>query len=147
MSSGKLLVPVDGSDVSIKAVKLASEYAGKHDWDIVLISVVEPPPPNNFAGNAGIRTHSMNDLRDNTQISLSKAIEVLNESGLKPVTKILEGVPADVIVAEADSNPYELIIIGSKGLGRGKLQSFFLGSVAEQVIRKVKIPVLLVKND
>jgi len=53
------------------------------------------------------------------------------------------GVPADVIVAEAEAEQADLVVVGTQG--RTGLSHLLLGSVAEAVIRKAPCPVLAVK--
>jgi nucleotide-binding universal stress UspA family protein len=57
---------------------------------------------------------------------------------------ILEGNPANEIVNFAEKNEIELIVIGT--LGKAGVQRFLLGSVAENVIRYSKVPVLMVRG-
>jgi nucleotide-binding universal stress UspA family protein len=56
----------------------------------------------------------------------------------------LEGNPADEIVNFAEKNDIELIVIGT--LGMSGVQRFLLGSVAENVVRHPKVPVLVVRG-
>jgi nucleotide-binding universal stress UspA family protein len=67
--------------------------------------------------------------------------KILNVA-VEPV--ILEGNPADEIVNFAEKNDIELIVIGT--LGKSGVQRFLLGSVAENVIRHSKVPVLVVRG-
>jgi nucleotide-binding universal stress UspA family protein len=147
MSLNKALVPVDGSYVALKAAKYALLFAEKQGWEIVLLNVIEPASSAEFAGNAGIRIKANGSHQNDGKAVLLKAKEVFEDTDMPVITKLLEGLPSDVIVSEAESGNYEMIIMGSVGLGHGKFQSLFLGSVAEQVIRKVSIPVLLIKEN
>lgn len=63
--------------------------------------------------------------------------------GLKACRRVTVGTPAAVIVAEAQAEPADLIIMGTHG--RTGLTHVFLGSVAETVIRKAPCPVLVVQ--
>jgi nucleotide-binding universal stress UspA family protein len=59
------------------------------------------------------------------------------------INKKLEfGVPSDVIVEIAEKGNYDLIIVGSRGLG--KVKRFLLGSVSDDVSHKAKCSVLIV---
>ncbi|MCW4035180.1 MAG: universal stress protein, partial [Candidatus Bathyarchaeota archaeon] len=57
--------------------------------------------------------------------------------------KLLRGRAADEIVKEANSGGFDLIVIGSRGLGG--IKEFFLGSVSDRVADEAKCPVLIVK--
>ena len=59
-------------------------------------------------------------------------------------TKLLEGRPADKIVEIAKQESFDLIVIGSRGLGG--IKEIFLGSVSDRVADESHCPVLIVKN-
>jgi nucleotide-binding universal stress UspA family protein len=61
----------------------------------------------------------------------------------KVASKLLIGKPGDIILSEATQGAFDLIVIGSRGLGGFK--EFVLGSVSHQVVNESKIPVLVVK--
>ncbi len=69
-----------------------------------------------------------------------RAVEAL---GLRASRKIVVGTPPDVIVAEAQGEQADLIVMGTRG--RSGLSHILLGSVAEAVIRKAACPVLTVQ--
>jgi len=54
------------------------------------------------------------------------------------------GNPLDIILEEAGNKPYDLIVMGSRGLGT--IKGLLMGSVSERVSRSVKCPVLIVKE-
>ena len=147
MSLGKAIIPIDGSDVALKAAKYAIRFAERQGWEVVLLNVIEPAATTNFAGNAGISVKTNNNHRKEGMAALTEAKELFDGTDIQVKTKLIEGSPAEVIVTEAETGNCEIIIIGSKGLGHGKIQSLFLGSVAEQIIRKSAVPVLLVKEN
>ena len=67
---------------------------------------------------------------------------------LKPKVKVskkmLKGRAADKIVETANNGGFDLIVIGSRGLGG--IKEFFLGSVSDRVADEAKCPVLIVKE-
>lgn len=63
--------------------------------------------------------------------------------GSKTTTKLLIGDPADMILRESVEGSFDLIVIGSRGLG--SVKEFILGSVSYKVVSHSKIPVLVVK--
>ncbi len=69
-----------------------------------------------------------------------RAVEAL---GLRARWKVMVGVPAEVIVAEAQAEQADLIVAGTRG--RSGIGHLLLGSVAEAVIRKAPCPVLAVQ--
>ncbi len=74
---------------------------------------------------------------------LGQRQQVAEELGLSARRKILVGVPAEAIVAEAQAEDADLIVMGTHG--RSGLPHVLLGSVAEAVIQKAPCPVLAVK--
>ncbi len=66
-----------------------------------------------------------------------------NRHNLKISKKILEGRPSDKIVETAKEGGFDLIVIGSRGLGGVK--EFFLGSVSDRVADEATCPVVIVK--
>lgn len=143
----KALVPVDGSEVSIKAARVAAEFAAKHGWEIVLLHVLEPPPMPGFAFPDDVKRKALLDIEEEGRRILEQADEVFKPAGVNVDGKLVEGPVAETIAAEIEAAGCGIVVLGSTGMGRGKLGSILLGSVAEQVIRKVKVPVLLVKAD
>ena len=65
------------------------------------------------------------------------------KKGIKFLNKIEFGEEGKKIVAFAQKNKFDVIVIGSRGLG--KVKGIFLGSTSYYVVHKSKIPVLVVK--
>lgn len=62
---------------------------------------------------------------------------------LKISSKLLEGRPSDRIIEAAKEGNFDLIVMGSRGLGG--IKRFFLGSVSDRVADEAECPVLIVK--
>jgi len=62
---------------------------------------------------------------------------------LKVSTKLVEGRPSDKIIETAEKGNFDIIIMGSRGLGG--IKEFFLGSVSDRVADEAACPVLIVK--
>lgn len=137
-----VLVPVDGSKGSSKALHLTAEIAKKFGAKVFLLFAVEPPgmlyPP-------GL---SYVDLMENTtkwgREIVGEAAERLQEEGLTQVEQhVREGHPAQVILEAAQEWAIDLIVMGTHG--RRGLDRMLLGSVAEEVVRLSQVPVLTVR--
>ena len=63
--------------------------------------------------------------------------------GVKAYTKLLEGNPGDELVRESETGEYDLLVVGTRGMGG--LKSLLVGSVSNKVVHHAKIPVLLSK--
>jgi len=140
----KALVPVDGSEVASKAAKLAARFAAKHGWEAVLLYVLEHPPMPGFAFRSDVKEAALRELRKEGRRILREAGKLFAAADVTVTHKLVEGSAAEMIAAEVETGGYGIIALGSTGLGRGRLGLLLLGSVAEQVIRAVKVPILLV---
>jgi len=84
------------------------------------------------------------EVRLRRAIALDEAAQLAAEHGVDVTFEVLAGVPADEIVAYADSIDADLVVIGSRR--RGALAGALLGSVSRDVVRESRRPVLVVKG-
>jgi nucleotide-binding universal stress UspA family protein len=70
-------------------------------------------------------------------------LEAIGDTGTSIKTQILEGPPAEAILSIADVRKIDLIIMGTRGLGR--LSGLILGSQSLKVVAHSNCPVLLVR--
>jgi len=149
----KILVALDGSEPASKALDFALELAEKYFAEILLLSVVPPVTVPMVASPAtGVLTIPpiamgtyQKELKDNHEKMLAEALKRAKK--VKPIlkvsTKIVEGRPSDKIVETAKEEDFDIIVMGSRGLGGVK--EFFLGSVSDRVADEAPCPVLIVK--
>lgn len=141
----KILIPIDGSEYSQRAVEIGKGYATKFDREIVLLNVADTTLPD---GSYRIPTRF-----DFKQFALEvqqqcEAILVEGKKALgeKAETVLLSGDPADKIIEYVDTNDVDLIIMGVHGQNPLSLfKRLFIGNVTDKVLRRVKQPVLVVK--
>jgi len=138
----RVLVPVNFSDCSKKALAYAVPFAKQFGAEIVLTHVVQPfiPVPEMPAVDA---TAIAAQMRESGKNELEKLRLSIIED-LKITTILRIGHPAHEIVkgaAEADADLILLSTHGCTGLGR-----MFFGSVAEHVTRYARCPVLTVRE-
>ncbi len=136
----KILVPVDGSAYSLKAVETACDLAkAQAPASVVLIAVAIQIPEL----EEGV--YIAEKMKAQAEIALAKAKEVAQGKGVTAEVILATGAsPADVIVRVAKDQQADLIVIGSRGLA-GKTRSF-LGSTASQVVTYSPCSVLVVKT-
>jgi nucleotide-binding universal stress UspA family protein len=136
----KILVPVDGSAYSLKAVETACDLAkAQAPASVVLIAVAMQIPEL----EEGV--YIMEKMKAQAEIALAKAREAAQAQGVTPEVILATGAsPADEIVQVAKDQQADLIVIGSRGLA-GKTRSF-LGSTASQVVTYSPCSVLVVKT-
>ncbi len=139
----QILIPVDGSQPSVWALKLGAQLAEDLSAEITLLHVMIPP-----AEGVGETTLVVDDLIERLR---SNGLELLEKvrhqlpAGTQAKTVLREGLPAQEIVAYARQFAADFIIMGSRG--RGRWASFVLGSTTESVIRWSHCPVITVSHD
>jgi nucleotide-binding universal stress UspA family protein len=146
----KILVPIDGSKSSDHALHYAIDLAGKYSAEVTVTTIVDEPPLSLVTKGtlyAPVSTENyLEKLRDFHEKILLEALKKAKKIGpkLKVSTKLLTGRPADKIVETANDGAFDLIVIGSRGLGG--IKEFLLGSVSDRVADEASCPVLIVKE-
>ena len=136
----KILVPVDGSAYSLKAVETACDLAKAHAPSTVVLTAVAVQIPELEEG-----IFIAEKMKAQAEIALAKAKEVAQGKGVTAEVNLATGAsPADEIGRVAKDQQADLIVIGSRGLA-GKTRSF-LGSTASQVVTYSPCSVLVVKT-
>lgn len=137
----KILVPLDGSDLSESVLPSALALAQRHRAEILLLRVVE------HMGELapGLAPELVPELQ---QKALSRALNYLENRSARltpalvtPITAI--GSPREQIAALAEQHQCDLVLMASHG--RDGAEHWLLGSVAEAVLRQAPCPVLLVR--
>lgn len=141
----KVLVSIDGSKHSVKAVeyliKHADMFASKGSSLVVLHVEAEAIPPE---VTQYIPKKTINEwYADQAKKAVKSAVTKLDAAGIKfkLVQKI--GHVADTILEEAKTSKAEMIVMGSHG--HGSLMSLVMGSITTQVLSQAKQPVLIIK--
>ena len=147
----KILVALDGSEASNRALDLALNIADKYSAEVLLLTVIQPVtiPFYVFEGvptpiGSEFDTYFERVQAYSNQI-LSEALKKAKKERpkLKISTKLEEGRPANKIVQTAEEEGCDVIVMGSRGLSGVK--ELFLGSVSDRVADNAKCPVLIVK--
>lgn len=147
MAYQHILVPVDGSDTSLVAVKQASDLAKAFGSKVTAICVLTLDP---FIGVEFINTRDMQDdylkqARAGIQQILDQAKQQFAQQGIEVDTKIVEGqIIHKEIVNAVEQLHADLLVIGSHG--RKGIKKMVLGSVAQSVLGEISIPVLVVRG-
>jgi nucleotide-binding universal stress UspA family protein len=82
-------------------------------------------------------------IKEHAQEILEKARKDLSANNIPFAEKTVWGEPASKIIQEAEQGKYDLLVIGSRGLG--EIRSWLLGSVSQRVVRHCKCPVFLIR--
>lgn len=142
-----IMVATDGSEAAKKAVDSAIRLAQKNNAKLYAVHVIVPGEtkvtqhdPRDAEWEKHMKEYLMTQGKEATHY-VETAGKIVNVA-VEPV--VLEGNPANEIVNFAEKNDIELIVMGT--LGKTGIERFLLGSVAENVIRHSKVPVLVVRG-
>jgi nucleotide-binding universal stress UspA family protein len=140
----KILLPVDGSECSMRAVEhLLTHISWFRDMPEIHLLHVHPPIPIGRV-QAHIGKETLHEYyREDSQEHLTAAQARLDVAERFHTTHIHVGMPAEVISKMASELHCDLIIMGAHG--RGVLANMVMGSVATRVLHLANCPVLLVK--
>ncbi len=143
----RILVPIDFSKEAENAARVAANIARKTDSEIFLVHMLELPVTT-------IDPAEMNAISSEPQIiyfmkpareKFEKFISLPFFKGLKVVESVQFQHAFSGIITESEKNNIDLIVMGSQGASG--LQEMFIGSNTEKVVRRSKIPVLVIKKE
>jgi nucleotide-binding universal stress UspA family protein len=143
----KILVALDGSKAANNALEFALGLAETASAELELLTVVPP---------VFLPSHSLYVLKSEAIADCAKALDVTfrgvlskaqreaqnRKPTLKISTRFEKGEPAEKIVEVAERGNFNLIVMGSRGLG-GRVSA--LGSVSSRVVDNASCPVVIVK--
>jgi nucleotide-binding universal stress UspA family protein len=143
-----ILLASDGSEHALTAAQAAVEIAKRFDAKLTLLCVFDPPATLNdiaagqqeSAEDAGVLMQHAEHVLD---AATRRTEKVLEAAGVPFESRCETGHPVNMIVNVAARERVDLIVMGSRGLGR--FESFLLGSVSERVLHHANCPVLIVK--
>lgn len=137
----KIIVAVDGSPVSFRALNHGIELSKKFGSFIELVAIVNT---NNIPVSVGVSYMPLiNDLEDQVKKHVKVAEQQLKNAEVKYNVILEKGDPRGLIATEVPKHTgADLIVIGKTG--KHALQNLLIGSITHHVIEKAKIAVLLV---
>lgn len=136
-----ILLAVDGSENSYKAAQMAADMARAMNSEILRIVVAyDKIPP--FLGEPNLQ-NAINARLSEAQEVLQKAVDAVGDIPAEIHTELIEGDPAESIIDVASTRGSNVIVMGSRGLGR--LAGLVLGSTTQKVVSLAPCPVLIVR--
>ncbi|MGA9927883.1 MAG: universal stress protein [Nitrososphaeraceae archaeon] len=138
----KILVPVDGSDISYRAFDSALFLSERLGSKITAIHVIEKVPTV-YIQSQKILDEILETHKNESQKILDECSSIASKKGITINTILLEGNPASTILEFSQMEKYEVIIIGSRGTGHFK--ELILGSVSSKILHHSLCPVLLIR--
>jgi len=141
----KILVATDGSPSSADAVEFGVELAAEHEAAVIFVHVAPATDvlPMAGYGMGGALPRVPHEVTEYDRAALEDAEQVAAEHEVRASTKLLVGNTVDEIVAFADNQDVDMIVVGSRG--HGALASTLLGSVSRGVLSESKRPVVIVR--
>lgn len=139
----KIMVATDGSFLVKKAIDTAIEISRLSKAKLYAVYVVFPMTYS--VGGFGWKQTATEHLRREGEKAIFIVKEAAKAAGVEVEPVLLEGHPVDEILKFAEQNDIEMIVMGT--LGKTGIDRFLLGSVAENVVRHSKIPVLVVRGE
>jgi nucleotide-binding universal stress UspA family protein len=143
----RILVPLDGSDLSERALQPAFQLAEQFEAQVILLRVIVVDQLATVAAGAGQQYLQLHDMRaDREQTEAEDYLRGIQaEWQAVPVatrTQVVFGAAPEMIVQIASQNNADLIVMSTHG--RSGLNRFLYGSVAEAVLRGTQLPLLLI---
>ena len=135
-----ILIGVDGSDHALKATKIAGDLARCMGANLWLVACFEPVPT--YLGESNLQAAIVAHMSDADR-SLQSALQEIGEIPGELNAQLLEGSQAETILSVAEVRDVDLIVMGTRGLGR--LSALLLGSQSQKVVANAHCPVLLVR--
>ncbi len=145
----RIVVPLDGSELAATALPHARDAASTHDAPIVLVRSVDPPLVTQIgvlkSGTRTILADQSATLEEEDTVAreyLDREVQRLERDGFKASGLVVWGHAATAVSSTV--NDTDLVVMSS--LGRTGLRRWFLGSVAEGILKRTSVPVLIVRQ-
>lgn len=141
----RILVPIDFSDYSKKALKYAISFAQQFNAELYLVYIVEPAIyPADFSFGQVTLPNFENELRNRGKQELEKLVSTYIAGSVPARTIVKSGKSFLEIINTAREEDIDLIIIATHG--HTGVEHILFGSTAEKVVRKAPCPVLVVRT-
>jgi len=138
----KVLIPIDGSDYSMRAAELGISVAKLLDAEITFLYVIDTVVLEQIT-KITARDDVESDLKKDGEMYLKYVRGLAEKENMRTKTLLLKGRPFEQIVHLAKSLETNLIVMGT--YGRKGAERILIGSVAERVIEYASCPVLVVR--
>jgi nucleotide-binding universal stress UspA family protein len=136
-----ILLATDGSPASESASEEAIDLATQLEARLLVVSVLggSSRPAGASAETAGVA-----DSRDSLTTKAQALVQRAKAAGANATFLVWDGDPGEAIVAAAESENADLIVVGSHG--RSGVSRFLIGSVSDYVVRHAHCPVMVVRG-
>jgi nucleotide-binding universal stress UspA family protein len=142
---GTIVVGVDGSGASIKALRYAVDEAKKTPGTEVRAVSAWHVPAGVYGSGWAPSDIDLDEFRKLAQKALDDGIAAadVGDSGVTVTPVLREGQPAEVLCDEAEGS--DLLVVGTRGLGG--FHGLLVGSVSQQCVHHAPVPVVVIRPD
>jgi len=139
----KILVPVDFSDITTEVLDHAIHLASEDSGYITVLHVAPPNPiyPGPDSEPVMIQNY-VNEELEREIVELNAITEHIHKQGIEADSVLLQGSIIDTIIEEAKELHADMIVMGKES--HGLLYRTLLGTTSEGVIRRARVPVLII---
>ncbi|HEX6618616.1 MAG TPA: universal stress protein [Solirubrobacteraceae bacterium] len=139
-----ILVAIDGSEHGAAALRTAAQLAGEENARLTVLTAVPAAPASAQLSGAGAAALvDAAQLMGEVGVRIRKQVQALPDD-ISVTSIVVAGQPADVILALLREGRHDLLVMGTRGLGR--VGSALLGSVSQTVLHGAQVPVLVVRE-
>ncbi|MFQ6084116.1 MAG: universal stress protein [Candidatus Aminicenantia bacterium] len=140
----KILWATDFSDEASEALEYAEFFAKKFTASIFALNVIPDFSPALYNTSILIKGELLKKVGELKKIAKKRLSTIKKGKKINIQNIVLEGNPAEKIIEVAQKKKVDLIVIGKRGLSA--IEKFFIGSVANRVLRSSSVPVLVTKK-
>lgn len=141
---GNMVVAIDGSDCAERAFEIAVALGRSQRAELAICCVVDPTVASWTVPSAQGAEQVIAIGKKDAAERVKRAAETARMAGLVVKTEVFLGVAYEEILKFAKHQNADVIVMGTHG--RSGIQRFFVGSVAEAVLRQSSCPVIVAKN-
>jgi nucleotide-binding universal stress UspA family protein len=138
----KILVPIDGSEASLEAHRLAMDLGAHYQAEVILLYVVDSSVLAELSRLSGQeQPRLLHDMEESGRSMLTDLSRQAQLQGVPVSLDLRTGMPDEIILSEAERLLVDLIVMGK--MGRKGHRRSLLGSVTERVLEAADLPVLV----
>ena len=138
-----VLLPTDGSAFSEQVIDDALEILGEPKPALRIVQVLEHPAWTAHSINAGLVSQYLEASRESSEDHLDELTNRLRARGYRAEAELRSGAAAEGILASVEDHGIDLIAMATHG--RGGVGRLLLGSVAQRVLNRSNVPLMLIR--
>ena len=136
-----ILVAVDGSEHAAQALRTAAQLAQEEHARLTVVTAVPSAPALAQMSAAGVALTEVADLLGEAGKHIRAQVDELPPD-ISVQSIVVRGQPVEVLLERLREGHHDLLVMGTRGLGR--MSSALLGSVSQAVLHQASVPVLVV---